>query len=45
MIFVESVIDYRQIMCSSEANMPLIFFLPDLSGSADLPKGKLAKLT
>jgi len=44
MIFVESVIGYRQILRSFEANIQLIFFLPGLSGSPDLSKEKLAML-
>jgi hypothetical protein len=43
MIVVESVIGHRQLLRFSEANMPLIFFRPVLSGSTDLSKEKLAK--
>jgi hypothetical protein len=45
MIVVEFVTGHRQILRYSEANMPLILFLPGLSASADLSKKKLAKLT
>jgi hypothetical protein len=38
MIIVKSTIDYRQLLRSSEENLSLIFFLPGLSGSADLSK-------
>jgi hypothetical protein len=43
MIFVKSVIGYRQFLRFSDAYMPLVFFLPVLSRSADLSKKKTAQ--
>jgi hypothetical protein len=44
-VVVESVLDHRQHLRYSEADMPLIFFHPSLNLSADLCNDKLAKLT